>query len=30
VKDDDPYVVLARSDRTPVREYGSDHWPCYR
>ena len=30
VKDDDPYFVLVRADRTPVREYGTDHWPCYR
>jgi hypothetical protein len=30
VKDDDPYLILVRSDRTPVREYGADRWPCYR
>jgi hypothetical protein len=30
VQDDDPYVILVRADRTPVREYGAEHWPCYR
>jgi hypothetical protein len=30
VKDDDPYQILVRVDRTPVREYGADRWPCYR
>ena len=21
---------IADPDRPPVREYGTDHWPCYR
>jgi hypothetical protein len=27
---DDPYQILVRADRTPVRDYGADRWPCYR
>ncbi|HVQ14718.1 MAG TPA: hypothetical protein VMS40_14050 [Vicinamibacterales bacterium] len=30
VKDDDPYQILVRTDRTPVRDYGAERWPCYR
>ena len=30
VKHDDPYEILVRTDRTPVRDYGADRWPCYR
>ncbi len=30
VKDEDPYQILVRTDRTPVREYGAERWPCYR
>ncbi len=24
------YLILARSDRVPVRSYGNHGWPCYR
>jgi hypothetical protein len=27
---DDPYQILVPGDRTPVRSYGADRWPCYR
>ena len=26
----DPYQILVRRDRPPVRSYGADRWPCYR
>ena len=30
VEDGDSYLILARNDRVPVRDYGNDRWPCYR
>ena len=30
IEDDDPYLILVRNDRNPVRAYGPDRWPCYR
>ena len=30
VEDGDRYLILARNDRVPVRDYGTDRWPCYR
>ena len=30
VQDNDPYLILVRNDRVPLRAYGPDHWPCYR
>ena len=26
----DRFQILVRNDRTPVRSYGDDQWPCYR
>lgn len=30
IDDSDPYVILVRKDRDPVRPYGPGQWPCYR
>ena len=30
VEDEDSYLILARNDRVPLRDYGNDRWPCYR
>lgn len=30
VEDADRYLILVPNDRVPVRDYGTDRWPCYR
>ena len=30
VEDGDRYLILVQNDRVPVRDYGTDRWPCYR